>query len=1250
MDDVLRAHLHDLTLDARHLLVKEARELLQGVYGLSGSGTLLPASTLPAVQALEEARETYAMLERHLEDERSAGLSGAEAMDKLVREVAFTHLNRLVAFKMMESRKLLRGTLDKYHESNAFKFYLAEHPEDLARYESGTLPQDAIGEGPRDTAYRHFLLAQCAEMAKQIRVLFDPDNLASRLFPRARALGELIAVLNAPDMAPAWEQDETIGWVYQNFNAEELEAAFREARLSKRKFEAADIPSVTQLFTPRWVVKYLVQNTLGRLWLQMHPDSAVRASLDYLVPLSDAPAEALRLVREITVLDPACGTMHFGLVAFDLLAEMYREETAHAGEPGWPATPSVGAESDIPAAIVANNLFGIDIDLRAVQLSAFTLLLKARTLNPKAMLTDHNLACADIQLPGQDRYDAFVKQSLQGRPFDQNLMRTAWASLQDAAQLGSLLRLDIEVREMIAEERRKFKQLTLPGFEPQGYEAEVGEQTFWDTAEERLLSAFAEFARSSAEAGRDERYFTAEATKGIRMLGLMTRRYDVVVTNPPYMSTRKMNGQLKALLARDYPLGKGDLYAAFILRCLDFAAEQGRVGMLTMHSFMFISSYEGLRSVVRQRAAIEGALHFGPALFAVGNPGTLQTAAYVFRREPATVVRDDTAGTYLRLIKEPDALAKQLRFEHALARLALGEADAVIYRYRQGDFDAIEGAPWVYWITPTLRIIFSNKQLGDVSPPRQGLATADNFRFLRYWWEIGISHSVRGCKSSGDALLTGMRWFPYMKGGKSRKWWANQDTTVNWYNDGMEIRCLGVETGKISSRPQNTDFYFRRGITWSEITSGQFGVRLSPGGFIFDVKGSSAFPDDVHYILGLLNSSFVYYCLCLLNPTISFQVGDLARVPVPQGHSDTLRAGVSNAIDLCCQQASEQEATYDFIAPPAWPGGIQAATARAARLAAIEQEVDEDVYGLYGISQADRAAIEAELGTVSTLVELNVGEESAVGAESAEDIADEDADTGGVLNRQQLAQRWVSYAIGIVLGRFQPGVDGAIGRGDVSSQTALALAAAVAGDGISMVDGTQPDHLISRIAQVLELLLGPAQAEQVLAEATGGNVLGAYLAYLTRDFYKWHLQQYRKRPVYWLLQSPKRSYSLFVFHERLTRDSLYRILGPDYLGGAINSAQSRTDELRPALHAMPQGRERKRLYAALADAVARLHDLEQFRRLITEVTTATNERGEVVGWQPEIDDGVLINMAPLHTLIPAWSAEPKKAWAALQRG
>ena len=1086
-------------------------------------------------------------------------------------------------------------------------------------------------------------------MAKQIRVLFDPDNLASRLFPRARALGELIEKLNAEDVKDAWSSDETIGWVYQYFNEDEKKGIF--ARTNKgQKVQASEIPAATQLFTPRWIVRSLVQNTLGRLWVQMHPDTRLREQLDYLVPIVEPPPAALRPVREITILDPACGTMHFGLVAFDLLAEMYREEIERAGEAGWPATPSVGTEQEIPASIVAHNLFGIDIDLRAVQLSALTLLLKARSLNPKARLSGHNLACADVLLPSAERLDAFIKQSLQGRDFDQRLMRSAWSRLKDATYLGSLLRLDTDLGEIISEERRKYMQPMLPGLSHQSFEPAASEQGFWDAAEERLIEAFNEFARLRAAEGMDERYFTGEAIKGLRLLDILLRRYDVVVTNPPYMGTRNMSSVMSAYLKAQYPSAKSDLYAAFIYRCQGLLAEDGYLGMITQQSFMFISSYDKLRAELRKSVTIETMIHVGPHAFAEIGGEKVNTTLFTVRREPDTVRRDNTVGTYLRLVKEPDAHAKQVRFEQALARLAVGEADAAVYSYRQGDFDAIEGAPWVYWIPSAIREMFrSATLLRDLSPICIGMRTGDNSRFLRYWWEVGLTIICRDATTALDASDSRCNWFPYMKGGRSHKWYGNQDYVVAWGNNGQVIKentkhqypLLG---DKLSWKITNENYYFRRGVTWSGLTSGRFSARLSPGGFLFDVKGSSAFPEDIPYMLGLLNSSFASYCLSLLNPTISFQIGDLARVPTPQLHSDILRTQVSHAVTLACRQAAEQETSYDFVAPSAWPAGIRADIARIISLTSLEREIDEEVFRLYGISEADREAIEAELSIVHDLVDVETTADDEVNIDDAEGGGSDLAD---LLTHQQLAQRWISYAIGIVLGRFQPGVDGAIGRGDVSPQTALALAGLVAGDGIAVLEGTQPDHLIPRIAQVLDALLGPTQAEQVVAEAAAGRPLSDYLM---RDFYKWHLQQYRKRPVYWLLQSPKRSYSLLIFHERLTRDSLYRILGPDYLGGAINGAHARTDELRAALHAMPQGRERKRLEAALADAMARLHDLEEFRRLITEVTTATNERGEVVGWQPDIDDGVLINMAPLHTLIPAWSAEPKKAWAALQRG
>jgi len=271
----------------------------------------------------------------------------------------------------MENRKLIRGTIDRYQDSNDFRFYLADHDDDYKLYQAGLMPQDALGEGPRDTAYRHFLLYQCAQMAREIKVLFDPENLPSRLFPRPRALKDLVELLNSPALEEAWGEEETLGWIYQYFTEPDLEI-----------FKGRDAPKVpadllaprTQLFTHHWVVKFLVQNSLGRLWMQMHPDAGLAETMDYFIPhLDDIPPAQMKLARDISILDPACGTMHFGLVAFDLLANMYLEEFERADSPGWNHTPSIKSREDIPAMILAYNLHGIDIDLRAVQISALRL-------------------------------------------------------------------------------------------------------------------------------------------------------------------------------------------------------------------------------------------------------------------------------------------------------------------------------------------------------------------------------------------------------------------------------------------------------------------------------------------------------------------------------------------------------------------------------------------------------------------------------------------------------------------------------------------------------------------------------------------------------------------------------------------------------------------------------------------------------------------------------------------------------------
>ena len=657
-----RSAIHDFALNARQILMTEARDMLEGVYGLRKNGTFEPPENLPAL--IDPAkRETYRQLAQYIEYETSSGLERNQAVDKLVKEIAFTHLNRLVAFRILEERKLIREAVRKGNQSNGFKFYLADHPNDEELWRTGNA----------DEAYAHFLLWQSEQISTEIAELFDPTNLVSRLFPRPAALSTILSMVNSEKLAPAWQVEETIGWIYQYFNEPELQAAFAAVRLSGDKFEAEDIPAATQLFTLHWVVRYLVENTLGRLWVRMHPDSQLKEKLRYLVPLSnDQEKEPLRPIENITLLDPACGSMHFGLVAFDLFVEMYREELINAGSPGWPQNPSVPNEEEIPAAVLKNNLYGIDIDLRAVQLSALALYLRAKRYNKNVKIKEHHLACADVFPFNTADMARFIVEMRFSNPIFERMLRRVREQLINNKQLGSLLRIERGLHDLVEEVRLK-GQWSRTAQRDAGMiafpEIEASDNEQWYYLEAQLYQALDHFRKTIADPNDQVRFFTQEADKSFHFLDLMLRQYDVVVTNPPYLSRRKMNKSLADLLDQEYPEGKGDLYAAFIQRALELANEHGYVGMLTMHSFMFISSYEELRNYITGQAAIQTVAHMGPGLFATGNPGTLQTVAFVLRREPDPRARENSVGTYFRLVHEPDADAKRLAFEKSLAEL-----------------------------------------------------------------------------------------------------------------------------------------------------------------------------------------------------------------------------------------------------------------------------------------------------------------------------------------------------------------------------------------------------------------------------------------------------------------------------------------------------------------------------------------------------------------------------------------------------
>lgn len=1247
-----RKAIHDLALAARKLLTQEAREQLEGVYGVHGDGTFEEPKALPALTDPEK-RATYDQLRGFMEDEYSAGMSEDEAVDKLVKEVAFTHLNRLVAFKMMEVRKLIRETVSRGPDSNGFKFYLAEHQDEEKLWRAGN----------EDIAYRNFLLWQAAQISEEVRMLFDPEDLVSRLFPRPQALDALLDMLNALELADIWRAEETIGWIYQYFNEQEKGDVFDRLYKQKKKFRPQDIPAATQLFTPNWIVRFLVQNALGRLWVQMHPDTWLDGTplLDYLVPLKgEVSSEPLRLVKEITLLDPACGGMHFGLVAFDLFAAMYQEELERAGEPGWPKTPSVSDPAEISAAIIQHNLFGIDIDLRAVQLSALALYLKAKALSPQAHITDSNLACADVLPLDGDRLGTFLGEARFTRPIYERLIRALWDRLQDVSQLGSLLRLERDIGDLISEERARYEKAPLFAGVSGEFEREAAEEEFWDVISAQIVQGLDEFARQQAHAGADQSFFVGEATKGLRLLDLMLRRYDVVVANPPYSNRGNLNDALVTYLDDEYSDAKSDLYAAFIQRCSEFLTKGGRLGMITQQSFMFLPSFAKLRSNLRDVFAIETIAHTGPRAFAEISGEKVNTTIFALRGELDTPIRENNVGTYFRLVNAPEGDGKRRAFEQAL-----GDGSHV-YQIAQRRFDAIHTAPWVYALSDEfLRLFEQGPKLSDLGRVELGISSVDMERFYRYVWEIDLND----------------RWYFLEKGGAYVKWYGIHEWAVNWEQDGEEFKEEIIHrypylNGNYGLKVRNEEWLKRPGLTYSRKGGKRFSARILMGGNIIEDNGPGIFFDDIPELAGLavLNSSVVNFVLNLTSAGIDYQKGELERLPFPRAAiTDTLARCAIDCCYLTKKRETYAETVTDFVAPMPWATAQDELVASYDHLTMAERLINEEVFRIYSISDEDRVAIEVELGGVSQ------------GEDDGEDGATltgkkEEEEPVVLITREELAVRWISYAVGIVMGRFQPGdpdgpgsavyrrddfgvgslpvpdenqldqlvgpperfayVDGKGARHVFAAGTEQALRDLATPDGISVLDEERARDLPKLVDHALALMLGREEAQKVLDAGAGGDLR----RFLQKSFFtQHHIKQYRKRPVYWPIQSRDLSYGFVIFHEKVGQDTFY-ILQRDYLDIKRKQVALQLEETRARLEGA-QGRERKKIEAERVEQHELADELEQFAKDLEDITQG--------GYQPAsdwIDDGVILRMAPLWKVIPVWQKEPRKYWDRLSSG
>lgn len=771
----------------------------------------------------------------------------AEVGHEALRDrAAYTWFNRIVAIRFMDARGWLPSRMRML--SRADGSHGSEAVENALDVEITTADTDRIAElkmaGLDEPLWRYLLVAQCEELADCLPGVFERVGGAMELLlPQGLMMSDgVVGKLNAVLADEDWREGVTVlGWMYQYYNADVKDEFFK----SKRKAAAADIAPATQLFTPEWIVRYMVENSLGRLWMLNNPGSSLRERMEYYIEPDTEHEDFIRISspEEITLCDPACGSGHILVYAFELLFAVYEERGYR--------------EREIPELILTKNLAGMEIDPRAAQIAELALAMCAREHDRRffrrgvradvAVLS--SIPLGEDELPGNKKLAE---------------------ELSHLGEIGSLLNpSEDEIDELKAAA------------------ASCSDDLFAATAKTKLESAAA-------------------------ICEKLSRRFACTVANPPYMGSSSFNPFMSKWIKKNYPDVKSDLCTCFIERDFNLVEDKGYAAMVTMQSWMFLGSFEKMRSSIIEGKTIVSMAHLGPRAFdAIGGEVVNVTADVIYNGRAAY------EGAYVRLVDINGSEAKRLKLLAAIQNPDCG------WFYRRGadTFKQIPGIPIAYWASDALLDAFGNaKQLSEYGKPRQGLATGENARFVREWWEVDDCKSVYSCGSIQESIESACKWFPYNKGGDFRKWYGNNSSVVNWENDGQEIRNYKDQNGRLLSRPQNTNCFFSPSITWSKISSGSIAFRFKPAGHIFDVAGTSVFSDEesLKYLQGACNSSVIMRVASMLSPTLNFEVGQIATYPIIQNEEQ--EPLVNDMVDSCRELSKTDwdsfETSWDFKRNP----------------------------------------------------------------------------------------------------------------------------------------------------------------------------------------------------------------------------------------------------------------------------------------------------------------------------------------------
>ncbi|MCG9118880.1 BREX-1 system adenine-specific DNA-methyltransferase PglX [Laribacter hongkongensis] len=1100
-----------------------------------------------------------------------------EGFAATVDAIAYTWFNRFAALRYMELHNYLghgQRVLSSVVEGGLPD--ILTHALELVS--AGDLPGVSVDDvsqlklaGKDGELYKRLLVAQCNQLAGHMGFLFeriDDDSellLPDNLLRTDSVVRKLVDSIDEAD----WQQVEIIGWLYQFYISE------KKDQVIGKVVKSADIPAATQLFTPNWIVKYLVQNSVGRLWLQANPGSTLASQMAYYIqpaeqtPEVNAQLSALVQARiaedgdtlnpeSITVLDPACGSGHILVEAYDLLKAIYLERGYR--------------ERDIPRLILQKNLFGLDIDDRAAQLAAFALLMKARA-------DDRRLFNEPIQL---------------------NVLALQESTGLDAAQLAQELGLaDASQRQELTSLLATFAQA----------------KTFGSLLQVPpvLAQALPGLAASliSAHASGDLYAQSAAATLQplLQQAQLLARQYDAVVANPPYMGSKGMNDTVKTFAKKAFPDSKSDLFAMFIERGFGWCKPSGFNSMVTMQSWMFLSSYEAMREKLLAERTLSNMVHMGNGVMGIA----FGTAATVFWSKHV----NDYEGSFSYCENDDvneDGLPKEFPVRNE--RLKTAKPD---------DFKKIPGSPVAYWVSDAIRSTFqSNVPISKIASTRKGMATGDNARFVRMWHEVRYGDIGFG-ESRISASLSGKKWFPYANGGEYRKWAGNIEDVVLWQNDGQILQTELHETGRVRAVNLNLDYIFRPGITWTSITSGVFSARLMPKGCLFSSAANSLFlvseNSSLMPLLGVMNSCVFSSLSKVVNPTLNMNPGDAGVLPAvsDQDIEKDIEFVVNSLVKEHSDDWDSNETSWGFKG--------------------FDNILNPDTDGL--VSFAWKARVERSLLRVDTCKGLEVKlNELCIAAFDLQNeltpYVSEDQITLTRADREKDMQRLVSYAIGCMMGRYSLDEPGLIyaHAGSVGFDPSRYVRFAADADGIVPVSDLPwfPDDATQRVKEFLVAVWGQdTLAENLawLADSLGRKAdespEDALRRYISGSFFKDHCQTYKKRPIYWLFSSGKqKAFEALVYLHRYNDTTLARMRA-EYVVPLTGRMAERIQLLEDDALKATTSASRKAIDKQIEKLKKKLEELRQYDEKLRHFA---DQRITL-----DLDDGVKVNYGKFGDLL-----------------